>query len=290
MEFSDLVFRGFPIPRRHMATGFLLGFLCVFSHLTPSFAQEQAESTKEPGNGISLFLSAGFINTSLADRVLTPRVYRGLGFAGSGGFETETPKYVHQVRLNYMNNRLRPQPVGLGNSNILNLAGEISYRLLRKLSPKWQVGPMFRNNLSYRAISIIGEREVSWDLFSSLNLAVNYEHKLRKQRTLNWSFSLPAVAFVAGRMRLPKDLPAEVLSEFFNDDDASFPVDKVFSSGRVLSLARFVDAVSDVTFRTPLGSRMFVRLQYQFRYTRYPQFENVKSAFSSYSFAVEVPV
>ena len=244
------------------------------------FAQEIVPKNN-PGH-FTLSLGAGHI--SLSDKVFSPLVYRGTGLLLELKYASHSIKRKHDLTLNFNSTSLSPKLNSASKNSIDNFNGFLNYQYQRAINHgKWEVflGGGLHNFLSLRTFNIDPDDEVGWDIFSSINLATSLNRAFQGKHYLEFKLSYPLLAYVIGRMRVPKDFPDDVFHAFANNGDEA-PVIDILKSGDWLGINKFIDLILEINYRHQLSRKLAADMKYRFRYYKYPKLLNVNYGTSQF--------
>ncbi len=138
------------------------------------------------------------------------------------------------------------------------------------------------NFLSARTYVFLVEDDISVDLFTSLNLAYSYQLSFTERHRIRASTSLPVMAYILGRMRVPNDFPEDVFQSIV-EDPTTVPTRELLSSGDLLTFGRFLDVRMRMEYLYDLSQRVGIGFTYLFHYYSYPKFETVTYGSSHYA-------
>ena len=175
--------------------------------------------------------------------------------------------------------KLNPQ----GSGRVENTSIYLNYEYLRSFSSyrNHHIGVGLYNFLSARNFIFLVEDEISVDLFSSLNLVYAYGLSFKKRHHVRAITSLPVIAYVIGRMRVPNDFSEEVFQSIVEDPNRA-PIGELLSSGDFLRLNKFLDVRLTLDYQYDLSNRIRLGFTYIFQYYSYPKFKTVKYGASQY--------
>ncbi len=88
---------------------------------------------------------------------------------------------------------------------------------------------------------------------------------------MEFKLTYALLAYVTGRMRIPKNWPPEVAQALLQDAE-SLPVGAILKSGDVLTINRFTELTFQTNYKIVLSKRFTLGLSYWFRYYQYPKY------------------
>ena len=255
--------------------------------LLPLLGLFQLGYSQENSKAHHLFFGLGVSNVRLQDRVFSPLVFGGNGAGLSLGYRFQSEKAIHLVNTGFNSQSLSAKLNRESLTTVDNINLFLDYQYLRKLPfqflNQW-LGVGLYNFASARNYVLLVEDEISADLFSSINIAYAIQ-KVISDHALRLNISLPVIAYVVGRMRVPNDFPEEVLQSIIEDPE-DIPLGPILSSGNILGFPEFLDMRATISYQYNLSDRFQVGGQYGFRYYQYDKFLSVKNGLSSYQATV----
>ena len=245
--------------------------LVVFWMITNvTLGQITADSTNF--SNLGLFLGASHI--SLVDQTFSPITYRGSSLLIGLQYSHRRTNSKQSVLVSANQPTLNPSltPAVRNTLNLMNVQLNCHYQRLIS-SAQWRayLGGGLHNFFSFRTFNIERNQEIGYDLFSSLNLAASIDRRFSSGHTLEFSSTYGLLAYVTGRMRVPKDWPPEVAQALLQDVE-SLPLGAILKSGDLLTINRFVEFTFQTDYRLPLSEKITLGLSYWFRYYQYPKY------------------
>jgi hypothetical protein len=229
-------------------------------------------------------IGLGINHISLQDQVFSPLVYRGAGALFDFSFYNHKTKRTHHLNTRVSFQELTPKLNQQGSGRVENTNIYLNYEYLRSFSTNrnHHIGIGLYNFVSYRTFNFLVEDDISLDLFSSLNLVYAYSLSVKEQHNIRVSASLPFIAYVVGRMRVPNDFSEEVFQSIIEDPNNT-PTGEILSSGDFLAVNKFFDVRLTLDYQYDLSNKIRLGFTYFFQHYTYPKFETVKYGSSQYS-------
>ncbi|WP_187696168.1 hypothetical protein, partial [Xanthovirga aplysinae] len=202
------------------------------------------------------------------------------------GYIRDNGNFKHQLKGNFTTPQLKTSITeSYPNSDhfIQTNIGSFEYKYLRKISDnkfKIYAGGSWNNFFNIKNHYFYNNgRELGYDIFSSLDIALEVERKFENRHTLKYALSYPLLAYVVGGMKFPKGVPEEFFQRLLNEgflDGEKDPVFTTLSSGQFQTLNTFVDLKSEFVYQYQLTQNIQLSLSYLFQFFQYPKFERVQ--------------